>query len=99
MTLQDIVREGQHRHGAKFDGSDLVPRFAPYYGDYNIRVTVERTYNSGETYRRTGWIGKTTGWKPAFLLMSRINAIGSGDVLGAKDRIVSVRPRRVRSSR
>jgi len=96
QTLENIVNEGRRRHGDKFDPSCLAPQFAEYYGNRDIRVTVERTYASGETWRRTGWIGRTSGWRPAFLLMARINVYGSSDVLSADDRIVSVRSRRTR---
>ncbi len=94
--LDAIIRDGRARHGAQFDPSDLAPQFAELYGNRDIRVTVERTYASGETYRRTGCVGKTTGWRPAFLLMSRVTSLGSSDVLSCEDRIVSTRPRRTR---
>ena len=46
------------------------------------RVMVETTYPNGETYRRTGSIGITTSWRPAFLVIHRSSDIGSSDVLG-----------------
>ncbi len=91
MTTQDmlntLIAEGRRQHGAKFDLSDLAPQFVPYLRNASVRLTVEHPIFG----RRSGWIGKTTGWRPAFLLMRRINAHGSSDVLGAEDKIVSVK--------
>lgn len=95
-----VVRQ-RHRYGAEFSEPSRVEvdRFGPYLGDTDVRITVSRTYDNGEVYQRTGYIGITTGWKPAFLLMSRVGSIGSSDLLDAKDTIVSIRPRRVRRPR
>ena len=90
MTLQTIIDAGIFIHGAKFDASDLMPAFAPYYGNRDLRVTVKHPIYG----RRTGWIGRTTGGRPAFLLMPRANSCRSSDVLGPEDRIVAVRRRR-----
>ena len=96
-TYERYVTRKQHEYGTQFcpPSREEVARFGPYLGDRNVRVTVSRTFESGETETRTGYIGITTGWKPAFLLISRINSTGSSDVLSAKDVIVATRPRRV----
>lgn len=70
---------------------DAASQFKPYYHGERIRVT--RDYGDGETHTRTGTVGMTTGWRPAFLLMARSNSMGSSDVLGPEDKIVAVRDR------
>jgi hypothetical protein len=93
----DFLARATRTHGDRFTPPLEADRFARYLHDYTVRVTVERVYPSGETWRRTGYIGVTTGWSPAFLLLTRITSRGSSDVLGAGDRIVSVKTRRARS--
>ena len=68
------------------DPSDLAPQFTPYLNDYSRRLEVRTTY--GETKR--GYIGKTTGWKPIYLLMARRDSISSSETLGHGDTIVRV---------
>lgn len=46
--------------------------------------------NTAYDETRTGTVSRTTGWRPALLLMRRRNAHGSSDVLGPNDRIVAV---------
>jgi hypothetical protein len=94
MTLpkrdyQAYLQGKQREYGAKFNAADLAPQFIPYY-ESQQRIEVERVYPSGEKYTRRGTVGITTGWMPAFLLMSRVSARGSSDVLGTDDRIVRV---------
>ncbi len=81
--------KGKRANDPRFDDSSLAPQFVPYLRS-NIRIEVERSYPSGEVWRRRGTIGVTGGWRPCFLLMSRRSAIGSSDCLGVEDRIVRV---------
>lgn len=74
--------------GHAFDDSELWPQFVPFFR--GPRVRVRTTYDGGETFERTGRIGATTGWRPAFLLIHRSNDHGSGDVLGEHDEIIAV---------
>lgn len=68
-----------------FDTSDLDPRFAPFlHTRQRIRVA------DGE-WIRTGTVGRTGGWRPAYLLMHRRSDRGSWDVLGPRDRITHIR--------
>lgn len=68
------------------DRSDLAPQFASYlHSGQRIRVR----FSHGE--ERTGTVGKTMGWKPAYLLMARSDSMGSSDLLGAGDQIVGVK--------
>lgn len=80
-----------------FDPSDLAPQFVPYFNERKTRIEVETTFADGTTHRRTGYVGITTGWKPAFLLMHASNHHGSSDVLSVNDKVLraySVRRRR-----
>jgi len=89
-----IIR-GKQEHGDRFDPSALASQFDRYYRtDQRIRVTT--TYGTGpdaETYTRTGTVGMTSGWRPAYLLMRRSSDHGSSDVLGARDVVVAVQRR------
>lgn len=89
--LAPIVNQGRVQHGERFDDSDLraAKHFAPYYRN-GVRLKVRRDYGDGEYHERTGTVGKTTGWKPAFLLMHRSSDRGSSDVLGPEDEITHV---------
>ena len=51
---------------------------------YDWRVYLVTTYRDGSEWHRTGYIGKTTGINPAYLLMRDSRAIGSRDLLTAK---------------
>jgi hypothetical protein len=88
-NLEHIIAQGQAEHGEAFDASNLAPQFLPYYRTMR-RLRVRTTYPSGETFERTGWVGKTTGWRPVFLLMRRSDSISSWDTLGEADEIVAV---------
>lgn len=74
------------------DTSDLdaADQFRPYLHS-STRLRVRRVYPGGEVYERTGTVGKTTGWKPAYLLMHRSSDHGSSDLLGPDDKIVAVK--------
>ena len=75
-------------YGDKFDPSDLNPEFFRYY-DSNERIEVEFTYGDTKEIRR-GRIGVTTGWKPCFLLMARVNCISSSATIGKNARVLRV---------
>lgn len=87
MTAYDqLLARGVARHGDRFDPGDLAAGFVRYYGTgERVRVT------DGHGYTRTGTVGVTTGWRPAFLLMHRRSDVGSSDVLGTGDRVTHVR--------
>lgn len=77
------------RSSHEFDDSELCPKFVPYF-ENECRIKVRYTFASGEVYERTGTVGVTSGWKPAFLLMHRSSDISSSDVLSERDEIVAV---------
>lgn len=83
--LREIIAAGEANYGDRFDGSDLAAAAicAPYLHN-GLRLKVR----NGE-YVRTGTVGKTTGWRPAFLLMHRSSDVSSGDVLGPNDHIIA----------
>jgi hypothetical protein len=87
MTKYDeYLARKRAEHGTQFDPSDLAPQFVRYYNS-GERVRVQDKY--GET--RTGTIGVTTGWKPAFLLMATSRSLGSTELLSTDDQVVAVK--------
>lgn len=84
-SYDDYLGTKRDQFGDKFDPSALAQEFVPYFeSGERIRVV------DGE-HVRTGTIGVTTGWRPAFLLMHRSSDDGSSDVLGLKDRVTHVK--------
>lgn len=50
------------------------------------RVKVETAYYDEEgvlisTWVRTGTVSKTTGWRPGYLIMPRVDSVGSSDLI------------------
>jgi hypothetical protein len=91
--FSDLVARGTARHGERFDPSELAEEFRRYY-ETGERIRVVTTYGQGEsaeTYTRTGTVGVTTGWRPAFLLIHRSSDHGSSDLLSDRDRVVAVK--------
>lgn len=89
-AYMESCEDGRRQYGAKFDSSDMDACKSLLSFFRGPRVKIARTYDDGGEFVRTGTISRTTGWKPALLLMSRSNAHGSSDVLDARDRIVAV---------
>lgn len=90
-ALDDALDRARRRNGDRFDSSDLDavdPRIREAYGLRRVEIT--RTYDNGETWTRRGLVGMTTGWRPAFILMARVDSIGSSDVLDARDKLVKI---------
>lgn len=84
--MKQLIAQGQAVHGDKFDASDLDERFARYYfSKERIKVSID-----GEKEVQFGTVGKTTGWKPAFLLMRSSRAMGSSVILGRNYCILGV---------
>lgn len=67
------------------DNSDLNTDFTPYL---HTGQRVEIKFSYGETKR--GYIGKTTGWKPAYILLLTSRSRGSSYVIGKEDRLTKV---------
>jgi len=88
---QESLEKGRAEWGDKFDTSALDecdPKLATYFR--GLRVKIEATYANGDKEVRTGTVSRTTGWRPAFLLMHRSNAIGSSDILSPRDKVIAV---------
>lgn len=49
----------------------------------HTRLYLVTTYSDGTTWHRTGYIGRTTGTRPAYLLVPRSSDDGSSDLLSA----------------
>jgi hypothetical protein len=86
--LHRIEAELRQKHGDKADVSDIAacdPNAILAYGNgYRVRVTDKHGFT------RTGRVSRTTGRKPALLLIHRSNASGSWDILSARDRVIAV---------
>jgi hypothetical protein len=86
---QALLVRGRAKYGEKFNASNLAPQFKPYYRS-GARIKVRTTFPSGQTWERTGIVGATTGWRPAFLLVHRSTNLGSSDVLSERDVVIAV---------
>lgn len=77
----------QRRKGTyvNFDESALVPSCVPYF-ESQQRVRVEFSHG----VIKTGRIGLTTGWTPAFILMLTSRSLGSMWVINHDDKIIAV---------
>lgn len=95
-SLQSAIDRQRARHGDAYLGPnpDDVAAFGPYY--HGACVEIETTYGGGQTHRRRGYIGLTTGWAPSFLLLSRRNSRGSSDLISVAggSKIVAVFPQK-----
>lgn len=67
------------------DRSHLAPQFTHYYASQE-RIEIKTSY--GEKMR--GTVGKTSGWKPSYLLMATVRSIGSSVVLTEKDQVIRI---------
>ncbi len=65
------------------DNSNLADKFTKYY-ETRQRIVVKTPY--GEITR--GYVGKTTGWKPSYLLLARANSHGSSELLNDKYELI-----------
>jgi hypothetical protein len=82
--FSDFLKRKKQEYGSKFDPSDLVKDFIPYY-ENGKRIKVDM-YIEGKVV--SGTVGVTMGWKPAFLLMRTSRSVGSTYILTKKDKIV-----------
>ena len=90
-NLQATLTRLATEHGAKWSdeyGADLLGSSLREHYESGRRVRVVTVYGTGpdrEEYVRTGVVGLTTGWRPAFLLMHRTSDHGSSDLLRSSD--------------
>lgn len=60
------------------DNSYLDPRFTPYF-DSGDRIEI--VYTDGlEAYTMRCYVGRSTGWKPVYLALSRSNSRGGSPI-------------------
>ena len=86
-NYQDMLERRQHEHGAKFDPADLAPQFIRFY-ESGQRIEVKTPWGDLER----GYVGVTTGWKPAFLLVHRRSDSGSSTLLSHEYEITKTLP-------
>lgn len=70
-------------NGHKLDESNLATKFKEFY-ESRQRVIVKTPW--GETIR--GYVGKTTGWRPSYLLVNNTRSLGSNELLTDKYEVV-----------
>ncbi|HHT9136783.1 MAG TPA: hypothetical protein ACFYEK_05990 [Candidatus Wunengus sp. YC60] len=66
------------------DNSNLNPDFTRYY-ENGKRIEVDFGYE-----KKRGTIGKTTGWKPSYLLMLTKRSTGSSYLISKDNKVVKV---------
>lgn len=80
IQFSEFVKDKEQKFkgsGHDFDTSDLCQKFIPHFGEnYRIKV-INKEY--GEIH--SGYVGITTGWKPAFLLVYNRRCYGSSILL------------------
>lgn len=92
MTPFEAYCERQRaRYGARF----VPPQGTAFIRAFNeaprLRVKVRSVYGN-EIHARWGFVGITTGWCPAFILMRRVGQHGSSDLLNpVQDTIIAER--------
>jgi L-fucose isomerase-like protein len=91
--VASILADVRRQYGERADVADIAACHPSLLRAYRsgVRVKVERTYGDGETYTRTGTVSRTTGWRPALLLMYRSNSAGSSDLITPDDRVTAVK--------
>jgi hypothetical protein len=82
-SFNDYLIGKKAEYGKKFNSKDLAKKFVPYF-ESGQRIEIKTEY--GEIKR--GYVGVTTGWRPAFLLISRSNSLGSSELLSNKTEIL-----------
>lgn len=85
--FEKLCADRKNQYGEKWDPSDLSQQFVSHFNTgHSRRIKVKGVGNCGEDV--WGFVGITTGWKPAFLLMRREGQVGSSIVLSDKDQIL-----------
>jgi len=78
-----------HSDGHEIDLSELDPRFTPYYeSGERVEVVQKDGFEDYTGYgcRTNGkvlrfYVGKSTGWKPIYLMIFKRNSLGGGAIL------------------
>lgn len=87
---EETMLAKRSQYGSKFDCSELAavsPEIREAYNSHH-RIRIQFPDNS----TADGYVGLTTGWRPAFILLYNKRSIGSSIVLGPNDRVVRIFP-------
>lgn len=85
-NYEEFIARKARQFGARFDPSELDPRFIPHY-EAGQRIKIVTPL--GEEL--AGCIGVGTSWRPSFILIRRFTDRGPSYPLSPDDRIVAVR--------
>lgn len=87
--FEDYCARQRAQFGDKFSPPNNPQFIAAFNNGNTYRVRVLTKYPGGDEFLRWGFLGITTGWSPAFLLMRQRGQHGSSDVLSDRDQIVA----------
>lgn len=77
--------DGKRKSDARFDPSDLADKFIEHFRE-NYRIQIKDEF--GE--KHSGYVGVTTGWRPAFILVFNKRCYGSSVLLSGSDTITKI---------
>lgn len=86
--FEEYCQRQRATHGERFSPPRIPALIDAYNKGRSYRIKVRTTYASGEKRERWGFVGVTTGWSPAFILMRSTRAFGSSDLLSDRDEII-----------
>ncbi len=87
---EELISRKRREYGDKFDTSALAPQFVEAFNkapDYRVAIP-SPAHNIEEGKKAWGYVGVTTGWKPAFILMRSTRNYGSSVVLDSQTQIL-----------
>lgn len=85
------VERAKREHGDKLDLSEVEAVSLEIRRHFQgARIEVGRYVGTDEPFIRRGRVSITTGWRPALMLMSRVDSRGSSDLLTGKDVLLKV---------
>jgi len=82
--------DGRRSSCPNLDTSELLEPFRDAF------ISRQRVEVAGRFGTRRGYVGITTGWRPAFILLHNSISVSSGDVLGPDDKITKYIPGKFR---
>jgi len=82
MNYKSYIARKRAEFGDKFDSSDLAEKFIPYF-ESGQRIEVTDRYGN----KSRGYVGVTTGWKPAFILVYNRRSLGGSWILRDTDTV------------
>lgn len=87
-TYKNMVDSRVKEYGPKFSDSELKQEFIRWF-ECGARIEVEFEYQGTKRHAR-GTIGVTTGWRPVFLLMPRVDSVRSSETLTGDVKFIKV---------